>query len=176
MSETNRYGFDLRFRSNILDGERHASEALMSGGFVSGQPLVWSAAGWVKASAGDVVYFPLVNRDDILNQSPKIEKELQEGTPVLGVVGGVNIARMEGGVSKTEPGLPFVAEPSSGTWTVGDKLYINGDHLLDNEPEEEGDPYYGEVIEVEGATDNATALVVILNSFPTYPVSPAPSE
>jgi len=173
MSETNRYGFDLRFRSNILDGERHASEVLMSAGFVSGQPLVWSASGWIKASAGDVVFFPFVSRDDVLNQSPKIEKELQEGTPVLGVVGGVNIARMEGGISKTEHALPFKATPCSGNWAVDDKLYINGDNLLDNAPETEGDPYYGVVTEFEGDSDDATAIVAVLNSFPTYvPVAP----
>jgi hypothetical protein len=167
MSETNRYGLDLMFRSNILDGERAASEALMAAGFVSGQPLAWTGSGYVKADPGDVIYIPLVSRDDLLNQSPKIEKTAQAGSPVMGVVGGTNIFRMEGGVSLTVRSLPFKATPSSGNWTVGDKLYIASDGLWDNQAAGVGDPFYGEVNAIEGDTDDATALVVIATSFPT---------
>ena len=167
MSETNRYGFDLRFRSNIVDGERAASVALMAAGFVSGQPLAWTASGWVKGSAEDVVYFPMASRDDYLNQSPKIEDTQQDGTPVIGVVGGTNIARMEGGTSLTVKSLPFKATPGSGNWTVGDKLYIASDGLWDNQPAGVGDPFYGEVNEIEGVASEATALVALITSFPS---------
>lgn len=167
MSETNRYGFLLMFRSNILDGEREASAALMAAGFVSGQPLAWTGSGYVKADAGDVLYFPHVSRDDVLNQSPKIEDTQQAGTPVLAVSAGTVIAKMEGGKSMTVFSLPFKAAPSSGNWTVGDKLYIAADGLWDNQPAGVGDPFYGEVNAIEGDTDDATALVALLTSFPT---------
>lgn len=168
MSETFRYGCEVRFRGGYLNGERAVSTALMTAKFPSGKPLAWAAGGWVAAVPGDYIAVALMGSDHVLNQSPMIESTRQAGSPVLPVAQGLCEFRMEGCEVADVLTLPFLATPGLGSWTPGDLLYISATGKWDNVVAVAGDPSYGEVVSVEGAATAATALVVTLSEKPTY--------
>lgn len=168
MSETFKYGCEVRFRGGYLNGERVVSTALMTAKFPTGKPLAWSAGGWVAAVPGDYIAIALMGSDHVLYQSPMIENTRQAGSPVLPVAQGLCEFRMEGCEVADVLTLPFLATPGLGSWTVGDLLYISADGKWNNVVAVAGDPSYGEVVSIEGAATAATALVVTLSEKPTY--------
>jgi len=164
MSETNKTGCAVQFLGGFRDGERAASAALMAAGFPSGQALAWTAAGWAKAAANDFIAVAMMGLDDVNIQSPLVEGTQQAGqTPNVPAAIGTNMVHMEGSKVNGTLATPFLATPTGGggSWTVGDKIYLDGSNLFDNAPVAPTDVAYGEVIEIVGNATAATALRVL---------------
>lgn len=168
MSETNRYGIDVRFRSGYTDGESVASSALISSGWAAGQALAVASTGLIKAVAGALVSLALAGYDELRAQSPFVEGTRAESTPVVPRLLGTAEVRMEGSYVGGSLVLPFKATPTSGTWAVDDKLYIAADGTWDNTPASEGDPHYGRLKGFEGLATAATAIIAVLQEMPIY--------